>query len=115
MLEKVIDVGITEPKTLIGLIGQMLDKALTEPIFSAIYADMCAKLSERFIKDNVQFIDTAAPEGQNQITFKRVLLNKCQEAFESGDAQIKANYKLVEKHKKSCKTPSTTRADASWS
>ena len=111
LLEKVIDVGITEPKTLIGLIGQMFDKALTEPIFSAIYADMCAKLSERFIKDNVQFIDTAAPEGQNQITFKRVLLNKCQEAFESGDAQIKANYKLVEKHKKACKTP-LTKEDA---
>ena len=111
LLEKVVDVGITEPKTLMGLIGQMFDKALLEPIFSALYADMCAKLSERLIKDNVQFIDTAAPEGQNQITFKRVLLNKCQEAFESGDAQIKANYKLVEKHRKACKTP-LTKEDA---
>jgi len=111
LLEKVVDVGITEPKTLMGLIGQMFDKALTEPIFSALYADMCAKLSERLIRDNVQFVDTAAPEGQNQITFKRVLLNKCQEAFESGDAQIKANYKLVEKHKKACNTP-LTKEDA---
>jgi len=88
LLEKMLDVGIAEAATLVGLIGQLFEKALQEPTFSSLYAQLCQVLSERFLKDGVEFSDPTAPEGQQAITFKRVLLNKCQEEFESGDKAI---------------------------
>jgi len=88
LLEKLLDVGITEAATLVGLIGQLFEKALQEPTFSSLYAELCSVLSERFINEGVEFLDPTAPEGQQSITFKRVLLNKCQEEFESSDKAI---------------------------
>ena len=88
LLEKLLDVGITEAITLVGLIGQLFEKALQEPTFSSLYAELCRVLSDRFLSEGVEFLDPAAPEGQQAITFKRVLLNKCQEEFESGDKAI---------------------------
>lgn len=107
LLEKIIAVGITEPKTLLGLISQMFEKALTEPIFSSLYADLCAKLNDRFTQDEIRFVDPEGDEGKQEITFKRVLLNKCQMAFETSDAMIKSNYKLVGDHKEAMLTPLT--------
>lgn len=85
LLEKLLDVGITEAATLVGLIGQLFEKALQEPTFSSLYAELCRVLSDRLLSDGVEFIDPTAQEGQQAITFKRVLLNKCQEEFEKGD------------------------------
>ena len=93
LLEKVLDEGISTAQTLIGLIAQLFDKALTEPTFAELYATMCQHLSDRFLSENIEFLD---PESDpdvaepKRITFKRVLLNKCQEEFEKGDAAIKA-------------------------
>ena len=93
LLEKVLDEGISTAQTLIGLIAQLFDKALTEPTFAELYATMCQHLSDRFLSENIEFLDpetnpdVAEPK---KITFKRVLLNKCQEEFEKGDAAIKA-------------------------
>jgi translation initiation factor 4G len=88
LLEKMLDIGITEAATLVGLIGQLFEKALQEPTFAALYAMFCQVLSERLLKDGVEFLDPSAPEGQQVITFRRVLLNKCQAEFESGDQAI---------------------------
>ena len=93
LLEKVLEEGISAAETLIGLIAQLFDKALTEPTFAELYATMCQQLSDRFLSEGVEFLD---PEGNpedpepKKITFKRVLLNKCQEEFEKGDGAIKA-------------------------
>lgn len=88
LLEKLLDVGITEAATLVGLIGQLFEKALQEPTFSSLYAELCRVLSDRFMNEGVEFLDPTAPEGQQKITFKRVLLNKCQEEFETSDKAI---------------------------
>ena len=92
LLEKVLEEGIDQAKTLVGLIGQLFDKALTEPTFAELYAMMCQQLSDRFLSEGVQFTDPDSPDPENPavITFKRVLLNKCQEEFEKGDSAIKA-------------------------
>ena len=88
LLEKILDVGITEVETLVGLIGQLFEKALQEPTFSSLYAQLCRVLSDRFESEGVEFLDPTAEEGQQAITFKRVLLKKCQQEFESGDKAI---------------------------
>lgn len=64
----------------------MFDKALGEPGFSEIYATLCFDLN----KELPTFKDEAGEEGGSDITFRRLLLNKCQEEFEEGDAAMKA-------------------------
>ena len=50
-----------------------------------MYAMLCARCAEKF----PEFPDERNPELKPH-TFKRLLLNKCQEEFEKGDADIKA-------------------------
>ncbi|GFY90377.1 eukaryotic translation initiation factor 4G [Actinidia rufa] len=57
---------------------QIFDKALMEPTFCEMYANLCYRLARElpdFSEDN------------KKITFKRVLLNKCQEEFERGERE----------------------------
>ncbi|CAL8464440.1 g3975 [Coccomyxa elongata] len=86
ILEKIIAVGIDSPGTLQGLIDQVFDKALSEPGFSEIYATLCHDLNQSL----PTFKDESSEDGGQEITFRRVLLNKCQEEFEEGDAAMKA-------------------------
>ena len=97
LLEKVLEEGIGEAQTLIGLIAQLFDKALTEPTFAELYAAMCQQLSDRFLAEGVEFKDPASedPENPKVITFKRVLLMRCQEEFEKGDGAIKDAEKAI--------------------
>ncbi|KAK4404361.1 Eukaryotic translation initiation factor isoform 4G-1 [Sesamum angolense] len=59
-----------------GVISLIFDKAVLEPTFCPMYALLCSDLNEKlppFPSDE---------PGGKEITFKRVLLNICQEAFE---------------------------------
>ncbi|KAK1326006.1 hypothetical protein QJS10_CPA01g02847 [Acorus calamus] len=78
LFEKVKDVNIDNAVTLTGVISQIFDKALTEPTFCEMYADFCCQLASAlpdFVEDN------------EKVTFRRVLLNKCQEEFERGERE----------------------------
>uniref|UniRef100_A0A7N0UPI3 Eukaryotic translation initiation factor 4G n=1 Tax=Kalanchoe fedtschenkoi TaxID=63787 RepID=A0A7N0UPI3_KALFE len=78
LFEQVKAVNIDSAVTLTGVISQIFDKALMEPTFCEMYADFCYHLSGEL------------PDfgGENEkITFKRVLLNKCQEEFERGERE----------------------------
>lgn len=57
----------------------IFDKAVLEPTFCPMYALLCADLNAK--------LPPFPPEepGGKEITFKRVLLNNCQEAFEGAD------------------------------
>lgn len=83
LFQQVKDVNIDNTATLAGVIAQIFDKALMEPTFCEMYADFCYHLSD------------ALPyfmENGEKITFKRLLLNKCQEEFERGEReQAEAN------------------------
>ena len=62
-----------------GVISLIFDKAVLEPTFCPMYALLCSDLSEKlppFPSDE---------PGGKEITFKRVILNNCQEAFEGSD------------------------------
>ncbi|XP_073296605.1 eukaryotic translation initiation factor-like isoform X2 [Primulina huaijiensis] len=76
---QLIDSGITTADILKGVISLIFDKAVLEPTFCPMYALLCSDLNEKlppFPSDE---------PGGREITFKRVLLNICQEAFEGSD------------------------------
>ncbi|KAF5445676.1 hypothetical protein F2P56_034712 [Juglans regia] len=76
---QLIDSGITSAAILKEVISLIFDKAVLEPTFCPMYALLCFDLSEKlppFPSDE---------PGGKEITFKRVLLNICQEAFEGAD------------------------------
>ncbi|KAI9100848.1 hypothetical protein K1719_024210 [Acacia pycnantha] len=73
LFEQVKAVNIDTAVTLTGVISQIFEKALMEPTFCEMYANFCSHLAAElpdFSEDN------------EKITFKRLLLNKCQEEFE---------------------------------
>ncbi|KAK3189724.1 hypothetical protein Dsin_029285 [Dipteronia sinensis] len=76
---QLIDSGIASADILKGVISLIFDKAVLEPTFCPMYAQLCSDLSEKlppFPSDE---------PGGKEITFKRILLNNCQEAFEGSE------------------------------
>ncbi|XP_038682215.1 eukaryotic translation initiation factor 4G-like isoform X2 [Tripterygium wilfordii] len=78
LFEQVKAVNIDNAVTLTGVISQIFDKALMEPTFCEMYADFCHHLAGEMPDFN---------ENNEKITFKRLLLNKCQEEFERGERE----------------------------
>ncbi|CAL9050886.1 unnamed protein product [Musa banksii] len=76
---QLIDAGITTPDILKDVITLIFDKAVFEPTFCPMYAQLCSDLNEKLP------VFPPEQEGEKEITFKRVLLNNCQEAFEGAD------------------------------
>lgn len=69
-------------KTLQGFIDQIFDKALIETTFSELYANLVASLNPE--------LPSLMDEEGNPVQFRRTLLNKCQEEFETGVVAMKA-------------------------
>ncbi|XP_022735134.1 eukaryotic translation initiation factor 4G-like [Durio zibethinus] len=87
LFEQVKEVNIDNAGTLTGVISQIFDKALMEPTFCEMYANFCYHLAGElpdFSEDN------------EKITFKRLLLNKCQEEFERGEREQEEANKVEE-------------------
>ncbi|KAK6240155.1 hypothetical protein QUC31_005624 [Theobroma cacao] len=87
LFEQVKAVSIDSAGTLTGVISQIFDKALMEPTFCEMYANFCYHLAGElpdFSEDN------------EKITFKRLLLNKCQEEFERGEREQEEANKVEE-------------------
>ncbi|KAK2969260.1 hypothetical protein RJ640_028786 [Escallonia rubra] len=78
LFEQVKQVNIDNAGTLTDVISQIFDKALMEPTFCEMYANFCYHLAG----DLPDF-----GEDNEKITFKRLLLNKCQEEFERGERE----------------------------
>ncbi|KAL9242204.1 hypothetical protein vseg_016225 [Gypsophila vaccaria] len=76
---QLIDSGITSADILKGVISLIFDKAVLEPTFCPMYAQLCADLDGNLAPYPPE------EEGGKEITFKRVLLNICQEAFEGAE------------------------------
>ncbi|KAL9243458.1 hypothetical protein vseg_017343 [Gypsophila vaccaria] len=78
LFEQVKEVNIDNVVTLTGVISQIFDKALTEPTFCEMYANFCHHLASELPDLSVE---------NEKITFRRLLLNKCQEEFERGERE----------------------------
>eukprot|EP01111_Echinosteliopsis_oligospora_P011802 TRINITY_DN3973_c0_g1_i1.p1 TRINITY_DN3973_c0_g1~~TRINITY_DN3973_c0_g1_i1.p1 ORF type:complete len:1353 (-),score=469.42 TRINITY_DN3973_c0_g1_i1:142-4200(-) len=83
--DKIIDIPITSVFILDGIIAKIFEKALSEPKFVGMYANLCAKISA--VGKIAPFPDPQDPT--KTITFRRALLNKCQEEFESNQSKAK--------------------------
>jgi translation initiation factor 4G len=84
--DRLINSGINSADILQGVTFLIFDKATMEPTFCPMYAELC------------QYLSTALPQFPSEepdgkpISFRRILLNICQEAFEGADnlrAEIK--------------------------
>ncbi|KAI4356582.1 hypothetical protein L6164_000597 [Bauhinia variegata] len=87
LFEQVKAVNIDNAVGLTGVISQIFEKALMEPTFCEMYANFCLLLASElpdFSEDN------------EKITFKRLLLNKCQEEFERGEREQEEANKIDE-------------------
>ncbi|CAF1845821.1 unnamed protein product [Brassica napus] len=87
LFEQVKGVNIDNVVTLNGVISQIFDKALMEPTFCEMYADFCVHLSGALPELN---------EDGEKVTFKRLLLNKCQEEFERGEKEEEEASRVAE-------------------
>ncbi|CAI9090868.1 OLC1v1025739C1 [Oldenlandia corymbosa var. corymbosa] len=87
LFQQVKEVNIDNTITLSGLISQIFYKALMEPTFCEMYASFCWHLAG-VLPDFV--------EGHQKITFKRLLLNKCQEEFVRGEREEAEASKIEE-------------------
>lgn len=85
---QLIDSGITSAEILKGVISLIFDKAVLEPTFCPMYAQLCSDLNEKLPPF------PAEEAGGKEVTFKRVLLNNCQEAFEGAD-KLRAELRLM--------------------
>lgn len=88
---QIVKVEFSE-RTLRGFIDQVFDKALAEPTFCQIYAQLCADVSPEMpvfpvIPANEE---TGEPGRDEIVNFRRELLNKCQIEFEEGTAAMMA-------------------------
>ncbi|KFK35226.1 hypothetical protein AALP_AA5G256700 [Arabis alpina] len=87
LFEQVKSVNIDNAGTLSGVISQIFDKALMEPTFCEMYADFCFHLSGALPDFS---------ENGEKITFKRLLLNKCQVEFERGEKEEEEASRVAE-------------------
>ncbi|KAJ0262975.1 Eukaryotic translation initiation factor isoform 4G-2 [Hirschfeldia incana] len=85
---QLIDSGITSADILKGVIQLIFEKAVLEPTFCQMYALLCFDINGKL----PSFPSEEA--GGKEITFKRVLLNNCQEQFEGAD-KLKEEIKLM--------------------
>ncbi|XP_022841824.1 eukaryotic translation initiation factor-like [Olea europaea var. sylvestris] len=85
---QLIESGITTADILKGVISLIFDKAVLEPTFCPMYAQLCSDLNEK-----LEPFPSDEPGGKD-ITFKRVLLNICQEAFEGAD-KLRAEFRQM--------------------
>ncbi|CAI8612434.1 unnamed protein product [Vicia faba] len=78
LFKQVKAVNIDNAVTLSGFILQIFEKALLEPTLCEMYANLCSHLA------------AALPDlsqDNEKITFKRLLINMCQEEFERGERE----------------------------
>jgi len=78
LIEQMKAINIDNAATLTSFVSQIFDRALMEPIYCEMYVNFCCHLARELPDFN---------EDNEKVTFKRVLLNKCQEEFERGERE----------------------------
>lgn len=84
--DQLINSGINSAEILVGVTSLIFDRAVTEPIFCPMYAELCWELS-----CSLPPFPSEESDGK-PIGFRQILLNTCQATFEGADnlrAEIK--------------------------
>jgi translation initiation factor 4G len=101
--DQIIAIDFSNLSTLRGLVEQVVDKALGEPAFCEICAQLCFDLLQKLpelpaIPPNEETGDF----GREKVTFRRELLNKVQIEFEEGAA---ATFAVARREKAKAEVP----------
>jgi len=79
---ELLNVGVDAKLVLKGVILLIVDKALEEPKYSSLYAQLCLRLAEDAPNFDGPSPDIQAPQKQST-TFRRLLISKLQDEFEN--------------------------------
>jgi len=88
LVSKLFQIGINDERVLQGVIALLYDKAITEKSFCEMYARACRVLHENLqaqeTKEAEENPDKAPTEEESKkkVSFKKILLTRCQEEFE---------------------------------
>ncbi|CAD5197102.1 unnamed protein product [Musa acuminata subsp. malaccensis] len=86
---QVEEITIDNAVTLTGVVSQIFDRATMEPALCEMYAGLCSRLAGVLPDFN---------EMDERITFKRLLMNKCQEEFERREREEAEGHKVEMQH-----------------
>ncbi|XP_067123606.1 eukaryotic translation initiation factor 4 gamma 2 isoform X2 [Centruroides vittatus] len=84
--EELLSIGLDSTQILKGVILLIFDKALDEPKYSSMYAQLCHKLCEEAPNFDFPSNSSSSHSSNNNNssnTFRRLLLAKCQDEFEN--------------------------------
>lgn len=90
---QITDLDISSLEVLRGIVNEIFEKTLTEPMFAGMYAELCRRLNSHYEGSNAKYVD----ENGGQVTFRKVLLRNCQNEFkrfadsEGGDEASKSS------------------------
>ncbi|KAM7406104.1 hypothetical protein PAMP_000503 [Pampus punctatissimus] len=90
---ELLNVGVDTKLVLKGTILLIVDKALEEPKYSQLYAQLCLRLAEDAPNFEDQSTESQATQKQNT-TFRRLLISKLQDEFENRAR----NVEIFDKH-----------------
>lgn len=79
IFKQIIDINISSYEILAGVVKEVFEKALFEPKFSGMYAELCVRL-DLATKDMLQKANIMDSKGK-PIYFKNILLNNCRDEF----------------------------------
>ena len=89
---KILQLDISSAEQVGDVVGLIFDKAVDEPKFGGMYANLCLRLSQSlspFSQEYIEFMRQQAPGNTNdqnyekRFLFRRMMLRKCQVEFES--------------------------------
>ena len=84
LLNQMIELKVDNAAKLELVVSLIHEKAVFEPMYSAVYANMC-----RVLTDNFNKVPTSNESNAPMRTFKKVLLNKCQIKFQKESSDEK--------------------------
>ena len=87
-MEQLLESRINTVQILADTVSIVFDKAILEPDFCGMYADVCVHLSK-------ELPEFPSEDGGNPMTFRRILLNTCQKEFE-GASKVRKELNTVE-------------------
>lgn len=73
---QIVAIDLSSYDVLVGVVKEIFEKTLFEPKFSDMYAELCSRLDVV-----LQPILSEKSEGNDQLNFRRILLNNCKEEF----------------------------------
>jgi hypothetical protein len=85
IFSQIVELDISNVEVLRGIVNEIFEKTLNEPLFASMYAELCRRLNIHYDSSDVKYTD----DNGKQLTFRRVLLKNCQNEFVRFEHQAK--------------------------